>query len=158
MGTAPHTFVFDRVDDMSRGTDRVAAIALLRRDGAALMQLRDDKPGLSHANMWVLPGGHSEPDEPIESTARREFLEETEYRLGDLHWLARFEDQPPDHPLFSVAVFWAVYDDVQPIVCHEGQALEFLKREDADRYAVPDFLIRAWDLALGAARQAGAIV
>ncbi len=149
-----HVFVFDGVDDLARGADRVAAIALLKPDGSALMQLRDDKPGLSHANMWVLPGGHSEPDEPIEQTARREFLEETEYRLGELEWLLRFEDQPPDYPLFSVTVFWAMYDGIQRIECHEGQALEFLRREDAAGYAIPDFLLRAWDLAIEAARRA----
>ena len=57
----------------------VGAIFLLRDDGALLLQLRDDKPNLRHAGMWVPPGGHIDDDESIEQGTRREFLEETDY-------------------------------------------------------------------------------
>ena len=60
--------------------DRVGAVFLLRKDGAALLQLRDEKPGLRHAGKWVPPGGHAEDWEKIEDCASREFYEETNYK------------------------------------------------------------------------------
>ena len=49
----------------------VGAIFLLSADGALLMQLRDEKPNLRHAGMWLPPGGHSEPDETIEECTNK---------------------------------------------------------------------------------------
>ena len=70
--------------------DRVAAVILLRHDGAALLQHRDDKPGLRNAGMWVPPGGHAESDELMLDCARRELREETEYDASDLRFLLSF--------------------------------------------------------------------
>ena len=129
--------------------DRVAAVILLRRgDGAALLQHRDDKPGLRHAAMWVPPGGHCETGETEEDCARREFLEETEYRLGELGFVTRTEDRAPGFATHALAIYWAWYDGAQRIVCHEGQALEFVNREEAGGLAIPPVLLAAWDSAL----------
>src|SRR5207244_7304545 len=62
----------------------VAGVVLLRDDNSALLQLRDNKPGLNAAGLWVFPGGHCEPGESIEAGARREFREETGYEWGAL--------------------------------------------------------------------------
>ena len=51
--------------------ERVSAVILLRDDGAALMQHRDDKPGLRNAGMWVPPGGHRDPGEEAVACAGR---------------------------------------------------------------------------------------
>ena len=68
--------------------DRVGAVFLLRsNDGASLLQLRDDKPGLRHARQWVPPGGHAKFEEEIDACARREFLEETGYNCTHLYKL-----------------------------------------------------------------------
>ena len=127
---------------------RVAAIFLLRDDGAALLQHRDDKPDIPHANMWVPPGGRCEDGESFEECARREFLEETGYRVGPLHFVAEFED---DHaqgfPPLHLTVFWSLYDGVQSFVCGEGQALEFVPRERAIELNVPQYLVDLWDAA-----------
>jgi 8-oxo-dGTP diphosphatase len=112
-------------------TDTVAIVVLLRRDGAALMQHRDNKHGLRHPNQWVMPGGHCEDGESFESCARREFFEETGYRLDHLEQLVKFIEPPAELPANLVTVFWALYDDVQPVQCHEGQALAFIERERA---------------------------
>lgn len=135
---------------------RVAAIFLLRADGAALLQHRDDKPDIPHPNMWVPPGGHCEDGESVEACARREFLEETSYRVDDLHQLADFEDRSArGFPPLQLAVYWSRYDGVQPVICHEGQALEFIARDRAVALGVPSYLVDLWDDALRAAAVRG---
>jgi 8-oxo-dGTP pyrophosphatase MutT (NUDIX family) len=128
-------------------------VVLLREDGAALLQHRDDKPGLSHRDMWVPPGGHAEPGESAEACARREFLEETSYLCENLTWLTQTEVFLDGFPPFHLTVFWARYDGVQQTVCHEGQALAFVRREDADAHRIPAFIIPIWDRALMACRE-----
>lgn len=126
---------------------RVGAVFLLRADGAALLQMRDDKPGLRHAAMLVPPGGHADPGEDIEACARREFLEETEYACGELHRLCSFVDEVPGWPPYELTVFWARYDGRQKYACHEGQWLEFVRREDAAAQQSPAYLTELWDSA-----------
>src|SRR5256885_7870725 len=62
----------------------IGGVVLLRDDNSALLQLRDNKPGLNAAGLWVFPGGHCEPGESIEAGARKEFREETGYECGGL--------------------------------------------------------------------------
>jgi 8-oxo-dGTP pyrophosphatase MutT (NUDIX family) len=123
--------------------DEIAAVFVLRADGAALLQHRDDKPGLRDAGKWVPPGGHSDDGESIEQCARRELREETEYVCGELHRLATL-----DWTDCTLHVFWTRYDDAQPVHCREGQDLKFVKREEACYYAIPSRLISVWDQAL----------
>lgn len=131
------------------GNARVGGVVLLRADGAALLQHRDDKPGLPHAGLWVFPGGHCEPGELPEHCAHREFLEETGYRCGDLYELETIRQLSVEgFPAIQLTVFWSRYDGVQPVRCLEGQALSFVERPHADRYPMPDYLLRLWDLAL----------
>ena len=134
---------------------RVSAVVLLRGDGAALLQLRDDKPGLKHRAMWVPPGGHCEPGESLEDCAQREFYEETRYRLGSFFRLFDFvDDEDASLRPSSVTVFWAVYDGTQAFHCLEGQALEFVQRHDAGAYPIPEYLVKVWDRALEAFERA----
>ena len=134
-----------------RAYQEVAVIVLLRGDGAALLQHRDDKRGLPLAGRWVPPGGHCEPGESSEDCARREFAEETAYRLGeDLHLLLRYDNDTPEE-LCRHTVYWAMYDDKQTPRCLEGQELRFIEREHAVAFAVPEYLVRMWDAAIAAA-------
>ena len=126
---------------------------MLREDGAALLQLRDCKEGLRNAGMWVPPGGHAEPDETMEMCARREFFEETDYNCSDLKWLTDFEDFVEGWPPYQLTVFWDCYDGVQQTCCNEGQDLEFIRREDARSYDIPQYLLNIWDMALYAAKR-----
>ena len=130
--------------------DKVAAILLLRNDGAALLQHRDNKPGLRCAGMWGLPGGHAEPGESMLDCARRELLEETEYNACDLKLLSSLDGIDEYGVPYLVTFFWCDYDDKQPIACHEGQALSFVKRSLAKNYAMPHYLFNVWDNGLDA--------
>jgi len=131
--------------------DRVAAIMLLRRDGAVLLQHRDDKPGLRHAGMWVPPGGHAESGESMLDCARRELREETEYDASDLRFLRSIDDAVQGWPAYRLTIFWCWYDGIQSIACHEGQALAFVERSMAVNYSIPALVVDAWDAALAAA-------
>ena len=139
---------------MTAGRKRVAGVVLLREaDGAALLQHRDDKPGLAHANLWVPPGGHCEDGEPYAACAAREFLEETGYRCANLRPLTELDvDNVLHAPPIRLAIYWDVYDGHQTLVCGEGQALEFVPRERAAALAMPEYLIDLWDKAAGAWR------
>ena len=138
-------------------TERVGAVILLREDGAALLQLRDCKAGLRNAGMWVPPGGHAEPDETIEMCARREFLEETDYNCSSLQWLTDMQDAVEGWPPYQLTIFWDCYDGVQETCCNEGQSLEFKRREEANSYNIPLYLMNIWDMAIHAAKIKGVI-
>jgi 8-oxo-dGTP diphosphatase len=146
-------------DGVATPLETVAAVLLLRDDGAALLQHRDDKPNLPRAGMWVPPGGHCEPGEDVAACARRELYEETAYDCADLRPLTAFLDEreggwPPNW----LVVFWARYDGVQPLECREGQALEFVERRRASEYPIPANLLATWDQALSQSRQPGKVV
>jgi phosphoglycolate phosphatase len=130
---------------------RIAGVLLLDDDGAALFQHRDDKPGLNHAGRWVPPGGHADPGEEIAACARREFLEETDYVCGELQFLTRFDDHVGGN-VIDLTMFWARYDGRQPLVCREGQALEFVSRADFVGRDIPPYLVDVWDAAIAAAQ------
>jgi 8-oxo-dGTP pyrophosphatase MutT (NUDIX family) len=130
---------------------QVATVFILRQDGAALLQHRDDRPGLRRAGMWVPPGGGVDAGEPVEVCAHREIREETGYVCGALHWLDEVDDDPGDGgPAERLHVFWTRYDGRQPLVCLEGQDLRFVTRQAAAEYRMPGFLVDLWDRALAA--------
>jgi len=138
---------------MMQETQPVAAVVLLRSDdGAALLQHRDDRPGLTHAGLWTPPGGHCDPGEPTEACASREFLEETGYRCRQLRPLESVDRDLDGFDTACLAVFWDVYDGEQALTCYEGQALAFVKRDQADAHRVPGYLIEMWDRAVEAWR------
>ena len=58
----------------------VAAI-LKNSDDKALLQLRDDRPSLSFASHWTLPGGKVEERETPDEAICRELMEEIELQL-----------------------------------------------------------------------------
>ncbi len=130
--------------------ESVSGVVLFKEDGrSALLQHRDNIPGLSHAGLWVFPGGHSDPGESPEDCARREFEEETSYKLETIYPLCSLIDRHlEDKPPYRLDMFWAIYDGVQTVKCLEGQSVEFVTREEA--HDVPDYLMVVWDMALEA--------
>jgi len=136
-----------------KADDRIAAIWLLRQGGAALLQHRDDKPGLQDAGMWVPPGGHAEPYETMTDCAQRELREETEYDTDSLHFLMSCERTSENGITSQRSYFWCLYDEIQSIVCHEGQALAFIQRSAAPDYPMPSHLLQIWDMAAAASNK-----
>jgi len=131
--------------------DKVAAIFMIRSDGAALLQHRDNIAGLRCAGMWGLPGGHVEADESMLDCARRELKEETEYNAPELSFLASFDATDEYGVSYQVTYYWCEYDGIQPVNCLEGQSLTFVKRSTAESYPTPNNLLSLWDSVLSAA-------
>jgi 8-oxo-dGTP pyrophosphatase MutT (NUDIX family) len=124
---------------------KVSAVILLRSDGAALLQHRDNKPGLARAGMWVFPGGHGDPSESPEHCARREMEEETGYRCQDLTHLRTMRDQIDENRVQELSLFLSLYDGKQPYECREGQELRFVTRIAAENLPMPKILLEVWD-------------
>jgi 8-oxo-dGTP pyrophosphatase MutT (NUDIX family) len=136
---------------MKPADDAVCGIVVLRADGAALLQHRDDIPTINDPGLWVFPGGHVEPGETPVQGAVREVEEETCYRSAHPRPLAEFTARQlgyaGDH---RMVFFWDEYDGRQRIECREGQGATFVRREDADTLPACSYLTQVWDLALAA--------
>jgi 8-oxo-dGTP pyrophosphatase MutT (NUDIX family) len=137
---------------------RVGGVVLLRADGAALLQLRDDKPDINAPGQWVFPGGHCEADETCRECARREFLEETGYDCVEMWELTEFPHVSPETGRkYGFSFWWARYDGVTAVHCFEGQEVRFVTRDEAIGKPMPDFIAPVWDLALSKAATAAAV-
>ena len=129
----------------------VCGVVVLRPDGSALLQLRDDIPTIADPGLWVFPGGHVELGESLEDGARRELLEETCYRCGELFHLVTCDARALGYDkIDALTFFWCMFDGVQQVKCCEGQQIRFVVREGLALLRTPDYLPRIWDLALAA--------
>lgn len=127
----------------------IVAVVLLRKDGAALLQHRDNRPDIPAPGLWVFPGGHADLGESPADCAVRELEEETAYQSPRLDFLLSFEDDFFGHqPVRPMDVFWGIYDGRQPVECREGQALRFVLREEAPGLQTPPYQLAIWDFAL----------
>lgn len=134
-------------------SNSVCAVALLNKQGEALLQHRDEKPGLRASGQWVFPGGHVEPGESLEEGAQREFLEETGYVCSGLKWLLSIDDVfYPEFPSYPLHVFQADYDGVQQVKCMEGQELRFVGLPEASKLPMPTYQKWIWQFALEAVK------
>ncbi len=132
-------------------TPAVCGVILLRSDGAALLQHRDEKPEIQDPGLWVFPGGHVNRGESLEAGARREFLEETSYRCAELQELIRLSGRHLGYNHdFLLVFYWCRFDGQQAIECHEGQELRFVNRGEAVSLARQGYLLEVWDAALAA--------
>lgn len=138
----------------SDGIARIGGVVLLRDDGAVLLQLRDNKPTIAAAGLWVFPGGHCDEGESCRDCARREFREETGYDCPDLKPLTEFNYLAPDNGRTYWLSFWqARYDGVSRVHCFEGLEVRFIPRAEIASQPTPDYLAVVWDLALAGTRQ-----
>ena len=115
---------------------RTAGALLVTPDGRYLMQLRDDKSGISFPGFFCLFGGEIKLEEEPETGLRRELREELELELeaGDISY-------------FSQLVFDAIYADggirqryyfevpidpdvIDTLVLHEGVDMRLMTADD----------------------------
>lgn len=97
---------------------------LIDARGWVLLQLRDAYGTYPHH--WGTVGGQVEPGETPQQAARRELAEETGYAAGVLRFGAEVTLTLPDGSPRVATLFYAYYDGVQPIACHEGARIVFV--------------------------------
>lgn len=122
---------------------RYVGLALLDED-KVLLQLRDDKPGLRDAALWVLPGGMVEYGETLTEALVREFLEETGYLVQQPQLVMMLRDgRSPrlDYRMDPELWFFrADYDGTSPVNCLEGQDLRFVPLSIVQGLPRPNYL------------------
>lgn len=114
-------------------TYEIAIVLLVDRDGALLMQLRDEHAPVA-PNQWAMPGGRIEPGETPAEAAVRELLEETGLTVDGVEhfWSGpRPNDDGIPHQV-TMHAFYAPTDAKQEdVVLGEGLAMVFVPREQA---------------------------
>jgi 8-oxo-dGTP diphosphatase len=104
---------------------REVALAVLERDGAWLLQLRDDKESILYPGHWGLFGGHLDPDETPSEAVHRELLEEINWKPASplKHW---FTSQ--DGPRIAHVFRGGLSVPVEQLTLLEGQDLKLTSK------------------------------
>lgn len=125
----------------------VGVLLIRKNDKAALLQLRDNKKNIKYPNRWGSPGGHVNKNESYLDCAKRELLEETGYLSKNLKYLKTF-NQNFKNKKIKVKIFYDFFDNRKKFNCYEGKKIEFINRQNAEKYRVIDVVIESWDLIL----------
>jgi 8-oxo-dGTP diphosphatase len=98
-------------------TLQLAVSVALRRGDALLLVQRANEPA---KGQWAFAGGRVEADEPLEAAARRELLEETGLKAGELSQLCTME-----LGRFLLTVFVGDALDGNPVANDDAAAVGF---------------------------------
>jgi len=113
-------------------SDKKAAVIILIKDDSTLLQLRDDKPGISHPGHWAVIGGMANEGEDAEAAAIRELKEETGYvSKSPVKFMIEIY-KSPSGGLVEAHRFYDYYDGKQEIHCFEGKNVEWKTLQEID--------------------------
>jgi 8-oxo-dGTP pyrophosphatase MutT (NUDIX family) len=102
------------------------ALAMLRREGRWLLQLRDNIEGIAAPGTWGLFGGHLDPGEAPEAALRRELLEEISWSAGALRfWFRHSNPQRLAHFFLG-----ELSSPLESLDLHEGQDMALARVEE----------------------------
>ena len=120
-------------------------IILLKKNGQALLQKRDNKKTIAYPNFWSFPGGSIDKNETARKGAVRELFEETGYKSKKLKLFKTFYDFHKGRK-FGIIFYWDIYDYKTKVQCNEGQKIEFisLKSVMKKRYLITPIAFQAW--------------
>jgi 8-oxo-dGTP pyrophosphatase MutT (NUDIX family) len=107
-----------------------AGVVVVRKDGAVLLQHRENKPGIFYPDHWCYPAGSVNEGEDYQQAAIRELREETGYIPKEVFPLVDEIYLRSDGQQVNRHIFWTIYDEVQPIKCGEGAEMKFVHPDD----------------------------
>ncbi len=102
-----------------------ATLLVLDEQDRLLMMWRSD------TGDWGVPGGTMEPGETIQETARRELLEETNLRAGELELFGVFSGPqffiryPNGDEVFAVPIVYIAHDVCGVVKLNDGEHREY---------------------------------
>ena len=111
---------------------RVAGV-ILHQHGKALLQHRDEDPGIRFPGWWAIFGGHVEEGEDPEAAARREILEELGLALdGPLGLIYHADDGDRERFFFAAPL----KVPLESLCLTEGQGMALAGPEEWDDYRI----------------------
>ncbi len=116
----------------------VSVVLIRSKDGAILMQHRDNNPNIANPDYWGVPGGAAhENEEDLRKTAARELEEETGYVIKDkdLFFVCN-ETQVIGKTEIFRSIYCGLYDDKQGIKCLEGQEMRFICSSEFEKMRI----------------------
>jgi 8-oxo-dGTP pyrophosphatase MutT (NUDIX family) len=120
-----------------------SVLAVLLANGRYVMQLRDDRPGISDPGVWALFGGRIEPGETPRAALVREIQEELGVHLSDCGFIERLKCDI-DGPAVRRS-YWAFEADITPLwgrhQLTEGQSVDCFSFEELRRLAIPPLIL-----------------
>lgn len=124
-----------------------SSVILIKKNGDALLQKRDNIKKIAYPNFWSFPGGTIEKKETAKNGAKRELFEETGYLTKKLKFFKNFYDFHRGRKN-KIVFFWDYYDNSTIINCFEGQKLEFISFERVilKKYLITSIAFHAWVL------------
>lgn len=122
---------------------------LRKKDGALLLQHRDNKKKIRYPNIWGTPGGHLMPNETYINCIKREMIEETGYKLKNVKYFKTFIDKPNrNFNETKVKLYWEIYDNYQQIKCNEGQEMKFFLPQEILNIKIVKIVQESWQFLL----------
>ncbi len=121
------------------------AHAILLVNGAYVLQLRDDVPGIAARGMWALFGGALEEGEPPEAGLSREIAEELAIPLPECRLLWQVDGYSEFRG--TMLRYWFFVADVTPVwtshVVREGQAAHLFRYDELPTSRIPHIIREA---------------
>ena len=116
----------------------ICGVLLLKDTNEVLLQLRDKNNLIDLPNVWVFPGGHKKHRESKKNCAKREFYEETNYKIYKLEYVDTIELLENNK---IIHYFYEKFDNKQKIICSEGQMLKFFNYKEILNLDTPLYTI-----------------
>ncbi len=113
----------------------ITTLCYLEKDNKYLMMHRIKKKNDINEGKWISPGGHCENGESPDDCVRREVLEETGYKLGEVKFrgIVTFYSKPVNNEREDITDYMCLFTSTdfegELIECDEG-TLEWVSKDE----------------------------
>jgi len=136
----------------------ISSALLVTSDGRYLMQLRDNKQGLSLRNHWAFFGGEVEEGEDSQGALEREIFEELTYKIKKSVWFHEAIYILPQHRhRITRKAYYIVpieFGEIKSMVQKEGAGMKLMML--SEMLQLPN--IAPWDLSVAILHQREKII